>query len=370
MSWLYGILCLIFLIIFHEFGHFIAAKICGVKVESFSVGFGPVIFHKTINGTDYRLSLIPLGGYCGLKGEKDFQTAIEEKLPEISGEPDSLFGIHPLKRAFIGFNGPFFNLIIAVLCYTIFNLIGFSYKTFTNQILVPESTMEGVSSIAKDAGVLSGDVILAINNNATENFDDIRQELVKRPDEEIVLKIDRNGTILEIKLHSELDKETGAGKIGIMADTSKIIECHTPKYNIFTAFGKGIADTGNTIGVTFKSIKILFKGVNLKNTVSGPIRTTDILGSTIQSGFNIDAKTGFLSLFELVAIISASLAIMNLLPIPVLDGGMILIALIECITRRKVKPSVQYYIQFIGLAFIILLMVIGLYGDISYFFNK
>ena len=96
MKWLYGILCLFFLIIFHEFGHFLAAKLFGVKVESFSVGFGPILFHRTVNGTDYRLSLIPLGGYCGMKGEKDFQKAIEEKLNEVQGEPDSLYGIHPL----------------------------------------------------------------------------------------------------------------------------------------------------------------------------------------------------------------------------------------------------------------------------------
>ena len=111
MKWLYGLLCLFFLIIFHEFGHFIAAKLFGVKVESFSVGFGPVLLHKKIRGTDYRLSLIPLGGYCGLKGEKDFQNAIENGLSEIVGEPDSLYGIHPFKRALIGFFGPFFNFI-------------------------------------------------------------------------------------------------------------------------------------------------------------------------------------------------------------------------------------------------------------------
>lgn len=370
MSWLYGILCLIFLIIFHEFGHFIAAKICGVKVESFSVGFGPVLLHKTINGTDYRLSLIPLGGYCGLKGEKDFQNALDAKLSEITGEKDSLYGIHPLKRAFIGFNGPFFNIILAVIGYFLINLIGYNYTTFSNQIKLPDENMEGVSTVAKDAGILSGDKIIAVNKIETNTFDDIRKELIQRPDEDILLKIDRNGTILEIMVHSELDKDTGAGKIGIMNDISQVIQLHTPKYNIFQAFGKGVKDTWEMMTLTIKSLKILFKGVNLKNTVSGPIRTTDMLGSTIQAGFAIDAKTGFLSLFEFVALISVSLAIMNLLPIPVLDGGLILIALIEAITRKKIKPSIQYYIQFIGLAFILLIFIIGIYGDISYFINK
>lgn len=370
MSWVYGILCLVFLIIFHEFGHFIAAKICGVKVESFSVGFGPVLLHKNFHGTDYRLSLIPLGGYCGLKGEKDFQKALDEKLPEINGEKDSLYGIHPLKRAFIGFNGPFFNLIIAVLGFFLINLIGFDYQTTTNHILIPDSSIEGFVSVAKDAGLKDGDRILYVNKKETTNFDEIATEIRQRPDEDILLVIDRNGTNLEITVHSVLDKDTGMGKIGITNDISKIMTVHTPKYNVFQAFGKGITDTGNMIGLTFKSLKILFKGINLKNAVRGPLSTTDMLGSSIQSGFSVNAKIGFITMFEFVALISVSLAIMNLLPIPVLDGGLILIALIEALFRKKIKPSIQYYIQFIGLGFIFILFIIGLYGDISYFMSK
>ena len=112
MKWIYGLLCLFFLILFHEFGHFIAAKIFGVKVEAFSIGFGPVLLHKKIKGTDFRLSLFPLGGYCNMKGEKDFQKALEENKKEISGDFDSLYGIHPVKRAVIGFAGPFFNFLL------------------------------------------------------------------------------------------------------------------------------------------------------------------------------------------------------------------------------------------------------------------
>ena len=112
MNIVYGFLCLFFLILFHEFGHFLAAKKFGVKVESFSIGFGPVLLHKKYKGTDYRLSLIPLGGYCGMKGEKDFQKSLEAKLDHIEAEEDSLYGIHPVKRAVIAFAGPFFNLFL------------------------------------------------------------------------------------------------------------------------------------------------------------------------------------------------------------------------------------------------------------------
>lgn len=369
MSFLYGFLCLIFLILFHEFGHFVAAKIIGVKVESFSIGFGPVLFHKKIHDTDFRISLLPLGGYCGMKGENDFQKAIEENLTEIVADKDSFYGVHPFKRAFIAFNGPLFNFIFAVIGYTIINLIGYSYQVPTNKILIPTQE-ESKISIAKEAGILSGDKIIQINGNKIEDWNDILSNVIISPDEDLIITVDRDGTIIDFNLHSYMDKSDGSGKIGIKADTSELIEKRTPDYSFFPALGQGFLDTINIIKVTFKSIKILFKGVELKNSMSGLLRTTDMLGSSVQAGFSQNIKSGFISMFELMAIISVSLFIMNLLPIPVLDGGLILIALIEGIIRKKIKPKTQYYIQFIGIAFIILCFVLALYCDISYFTNR
>ena len=142
MKWIIGLILLIFIIIFHELGHFIAAKICGVKVESFSVGFGPVLLHKKFHDTDYRLSLIPLGGYCGMKGEKDFQRAIEENLSEIPADKDSLYGIHPVKRALIGFAGPFFNFIFAFLAYSLISGIGYKFYTYSNKVIMLDEVYE------------------------------------------------------------------------------------------------------------------------------------------------------------------------------------------------------------------------------------
>lgn len=101
-----GLLILSFLIFFHELGHFLAARLCGVKVEAFSIFMGPILLHKKIGGTDYRLSLLPIGGYCQMKGEKEFTKAIEEGLGYVPGEKDSLYGTHPLKRALIGLPAP------------------------------------------------------------------------------------------------------------------------------------------------------------------------------------------------------------------------------------------------------------------------
>ena len=370
MKWLYGLLCLFFLIIFHEFGHFIAAKLFGVKVESFSVGFGPVLLHKTFRGTDYRLSLIPLGGYCGMKGENDFKTAVEQNLTEIGGDKDSLFGVHPIKRAAIGFAGPFFNFIFAVFCLSLINGIGYTYYSYSNKIILSDELYENSCTAAKEAGILTGDKIVSINGKSTTDFSQIVEEVSICPDEDINITVDRDGTELSFVVHSVMDKETGTGKIGVAADTQNLLELHTPEYNFFEAIGHGFLDTFEYIGLTFKSIAILFKGVDLKNAVGGPARVTEMLGSTAKEGFSAGFKVGFISLAQLMAIISISLFIMNLLPVPVLDGGLILIALIETLSRRKVPPKVQYYIQFIGFAFIGILFIIGLIGDVNYFITK
>lgn len=367
MKWLYGLLCLFFLIVFHEFGHFLAAKLFGVKVESFSVGFGPILIHKKIHGTDYRLSLFPLGGYCGMKGEKDFQNAIEAKLPQIEAEKDSLYGIHPLKRALIGFAGPFFNFFFAFIAYSLISGIGYKYYTYSNSILINENI---TSSVAKDAGLESGDIITSINGKVTNDFSDLIQEISVRPDEDLILTVDRNGQNLSFTLHSEMDKATGSGKIGIAADTSKILEKESKKYSFFPALGHGFLESCNSVILTIKSIGLLFKGVDLDNAVSGPARVTEMLGTTVKEGFSAGFKQGLIALLSLMAIISISLFIMNLLPIPILDGGLILIAIIEFVFHKKINPKIQYYIQFIGLAFIALLFIIGLQGDIKYFLNK
>lgn len=370
MKWLYGLLCLIFLILFHEIGHFIAAKIFGVKVETFSIGFGPVLFHKKIKGTDYRISLLPLGGYCGMKGQDDYKRAVEENLSEIQTDSDSLYGVHPLKRAAIGFSGPFFNFILSIVFLSLVAGIGYEYQTASNKIILANELYENASYAAKNAGLLTGDKIIKINNKIIQDFNDIIWEVSVHPDEEIYVEIERNGEILHFLIHTDLNKETGSGQIGVAADMNNIITKHTPHYNFFTSIIQGTKDTCKYVSATIKGIGTLFKGIDLKNAVSGPAQITEMLGSTVKAGFSSNVKLGFVSIFNLMSIISISLFIMNLLPFPVLDGGLILVALIEAITHKKLKPKIQFYIQFIGIAFIAILFVLAISSDISYFINK
>jgi regulator of sigma E protease len=449
LSIIYGLLGLGFIVFIHELGHFIAAKIFGVTVESFSVGMGPILLHKTIKETDYRLSLIPLGGYCGMKGQKDFQIALDEKLESIQGEKDSFYGIHPLKRALIAFAGPFFNFLFASFAFMIISMIGYSYYTSQNKIILANEIYPEMESVASNAGLKTGDKILSINEKETPYFTDIYEAISVSANQEIDLTIERNQEIFNVQVTPSLNKETGAGVLGIIswtdplidfveenspaydaglqsgdlileingnpikntADYNKIVsnlanfsmkvlrdgkeilieniipqnnseenktsigigffaeKVQSKKYSLFPAIINGFVEAGKTTALTFKSLGLLFQGIDLTKAVSGPLRITVMLGDTAKEGFSAGFSTGIITVFNFLALISISLFIMNLLPIPILDGGLILFALIEAITKRQISPRIQYYVQFIGIAFILVLFAFAMFGDISYIIN-
>lgn len=369
MRILIGILCLCFLIFFHELGHFLAAKLFKVKVESFSIGFGPKLFHKTIKGTDYRLSLFPIGGYCGIKGEKDFRKALEEKLPEITGEPDSMYGVHPIKRALIGFAGPLFNLIFTIFALTVISLSGYTTMTFSNRIIIASEIDSSYESPAAQAGLQTGDFIISVNEKTTEDFSDLLTQISSRPDEDLSITVKRDEKIMTFKVHSLIDKDSGIGKIGVAADNSTLHEKQIPGKNFFAATIDSFCETFEMANLIFKGFSTLFKGINIQNSVSGPARVADMLGQVAEDSAQSGAKVLFINLLNFLAIISLSLFIMNLLPIPILDGGLILFALIETIIRKKIHPKVYYYVQFVGLFFIGILFIIGISGDFVYFKN-
>lgn len=365
-----GLVFLFFLIFFHELGHFIAAKIFGVKVEAFSVGFGPVLLHRKKGDTDYRFSLIPVGGYCAMKGEKDFQKSLDAGLDHIEAEKDSMYGVHPFKRLLIAFAGPFFNLFFAFFALTCISLIGYTYYSYSNKIDVPDETNNAeIKSVAKEAGIQSGDTIIKINGKKTEDFSDLVEQISTKPDQDIMLTVLRDNNELEFNVHTEMDKKSGIGKIGIIARTDSLEKKEKKPKWILPAVAEGFTETGKYSFLTIKGFATLFKGVDLNETVSGPARIADMMGQAVKESFGDSLKTGIVNTLSFMAVISISLGIMNLLPIPVLDGGLILFAFIELVFRRKLSPKILYYIQFVGIAFIAVMFVIGINGDIHYFVN-
>lgn len=446
---LIGLIILSIMVFIHELGHFIAAKLCGVVVESFSIGWGPVLFKKKKGDTEYRISAIPMGGYCGMKGEKAFQQAIEEKLPAVPKKEGELYGVHPFKRIIIAFAGPFANYISAVLALAIVSAIGSSYYTSSNKIAPVYYYNEADDSPAREADLRMGDVILSINGEKTETFADIVRLIVPEAKEEVTLEIEREGQILTKKLRPKLDPKTGAGiigfysfipleidsvkpsssaelaglkkgdlitevngievantvdlnraldglsektaELGILRDGNKItktvnlirtekgidlglniknIKVEIPGTGFFKSIMNGFVLTHKSFVLTFKSLGLLFKGVDFRQAVSGPVRITHMLGDVAAQGFKAGFLIGLSDILNFVSIISISLFIMNLLPIPILDGGLILFAFIEFIFRRQIHPKVLYYVQFIGIAFIGIVFIFALWGDIGYFLGR
>ena len=446
IKFLIGLPVLGIVVFIHELGHFIAAKLCGVSVESFSIGWGPVLLHKKFGTTDYRLSAIPIGGYCGMKGEHAFREAYEKKLSSVPKEEGSLFAAHPFKRILIAFAGPFANLLLAAAALAMISGLGRTYYTTDNRIVPVYRLDPSDESPARTAGLQIGDRILQINGEKTANFTDIQQIIALHPEESLTMMIERGGEQLSTTIRPTLNKKTGAGQVGIYryvpleiasvrkdsaADLAGIkagdrltgidgtaldnqmtliyfFRDYTQKTALFelirdgerielpvnlvrtengsvdlglnweyitvtekgtgfiASLRQGIVQTGELTAVTLKSLGLLFKGVSMTDAVAGPVRISSMIGSLAADGFSENVQAGLVNIAEIVAVICVSLFLMNLLPIPILDGGLIFNAFIECIVRRQIPPRVLYYLQFVGFAFISVLFFFALWADILY----
>lgn len=364
MTIIIGIIFLGILVFLHEMGHFFASKISGVKVVAFSIGMGPVIFHKEWLGTDWRLSLLPFGGYCAMKGEKDFEESFNAN---IILEKDSFYGVKAIYRAFIGFAGPFANFLFSVFAFFVIGLTGYTYFSATNQIRLATEAYPEMHSAAADAGLKSGDRIIKINNKEILDFSDLYKEVAIHPDEDIIVLIDRNGEQIEFSVHTDLNKSTGEGKIGVMSDSSSIERKEARRYSFFPAIGHGFSETFRLIYLSVKGITTLFKGVNVSESVAGPARITSMMGETAKSGFSYGFRNGIVSVLQFMALISISLFIMNLLPVPVLDGFLVLTSIIEAIFGVRVSPKVRNIVQYLGIALIAMLFLLAMTGDFHYF---
>ena len=446
VKFLIGLPVLGIVVFIHELGHFIAAKLCGVSVESFSIGWGPVLLHKKFGTTDYRLSAIPIGGYCGMKGEHAFREAYEKKLSSVPKEEGSLFAAHPFKRMLIAFAGPFANLLLAAAALAMISGLGRTYYTTDNRVVPVYRLEPSDESPARTAGLQIGDRILQINGEKTANFADIQQIIALHPEESLTMIIERGSEQLSTTIRPTLNKKTGAGQVGIYryvpleitsvrkdsaADLAGIkagdrltgidgtaldnqmaliyfFRDYTQKTALFelirdgerielpvnlvrtengsvdlglnwayitvtekgtgfiASLRQGIVQTGGLTAVTLKSLGLLFKGVSMTDAVAGPVRISSMIGSLAADGFSENTRAGFVNIAEIVAVICVSLFLMNLLPIPILDGGLIFTAFIECIVRRQIPPRVLYYLQFVGFAFIAVLFFFALWADILY----
>ena len=206
-----GIFGLGLVVFFHESGHFMAAKLCGVKVLTFSIGWGKKLFSFRKGDTEYCISLLPMGGYCKMKGEEilDDDTVYEDNHDSLSTAP-------AWKKAIIYFAGPFMNLVFAIICFSIVWMGGITTTSPPNRIvLASEYAQESGPFAADQAGLKTGEYITAVNGKSIEHFQDLREAIATKAQEKLDMTVDRDGEIIKLAITPKLDKSTGAGQVGI-----------------------------------------------------------------------------------------------------------------------------------------------------------
>ncbi|QER41524.1 RIP metalloprotease RseP [Thermodesulfobacterium sp. TA1] len=336
------------LIFVHELGHFIAAKLMGVKVEVFSLGFGPKILGFKKGETEYRVSAFPLGGYVKLYGEHP------ETLPSVV-EKDKAFAFKKTwQKAFIVVSGPLANFILPVLLFWFLFWVSGSYllSTKIGEVL-PDSP-------AEKAGLAPGDEIIEVNGKRVKSFDELVLYLKsKETVNEVLLKIKRGSQVLEVKLVPEtkegynvFGKKTHVPFIGVKS-TQEIVH---QKHGFIEAFKLAIEKVIDITTLTFIALFKLFTGDLPFSTLGGPITIGKMAGDT--------AKLGFYPLLSFTALLSVNLGIINLLPLPMLDGGHLVIFSIEAIRRKPLSLKTQELIFKIGFFIIIALSIAVFYNDI------
>lgn len=341
-----SIIALALLIVFHELGHFLAARACGIGVSTFSIGFGPEILGYTSrSGTRWKLSTIPLGGYI-----VPLQT--DNPSPETATGRNMEYSQASLLRRFITIAaGPTFSIILAYPL--IFGAVSTSHVQIATNII--ETVAPG--SPAEKAGLLPGDTITSINNHpiSTKNAGEIHQIIITRDHQPTPMGVLRNGTALTLN-PIPLPNKRLDGQPGIDIDLKTI---DAPPLTFWETCKVSFASTNELIARTFRGLIHLFGHVqDLATNVSGPIGMTTVTSEAV--------TTSTSSTLMILALITINLGITNLLPIPLADGGRMLFILIEAIIRRPISKEAEERSIRYSIAFLLLLMFVGAFNDISH----
>ena len=378
MTVVYAIIVLGILIFVHELGHFLLAKLMGVSVEKFSLGFGPKLIGKKIGETEYLLSAFPLGGYVKMFGEGGFieggeqdprpedensptGATAEPVLRELTEEEKSRSFAHKpvLARIAIVMAGPVFNLLFAWLIFIVLCMMGI--PTVTTKI--GEALKDKPAS---KAGMQKGDVITAINNKPIKRWEQIAEGVAASKGQPLTLTIKREARDISFTITPEprVSKNLFGEKIdGYAIGVASAGEVVTEHFNPFQAVIKGTEQTWKVIDLTFMSLVKMVQRVVPMDSVGGPIMIAKMAGE--------QASAGGASFLAFMALLSINLGVLNLLPVPVLDGGHLLFYVMELIFRRPVPQKIREYAQQIGMVLLLGLMVLAFYNDIiRYFFNR
>ena len=357
-GWIIPFLFLLSIVVFfHELGHFLIARLCGVRVLTFSVGFGREIAGFTDRyGTRWKLSWIPLGGYVKFFGDADAASVPDETAVASMTEAErrqSFFHQPVGRRAAVVAAGPIANFILAIAIFAVmFALYGRQTTTAQVDAVQPDSA-------AAAAGFQPGDVVLAIDGRAIENFSDMQQIVSASAGRTLSFRIDRGGTPMTLAATPPLKRgKDGFGNNschGLLGVTRATTEVKTEHVEPLSAVWLGAKQTWSIIDRTFSFIGGIFAGRECADQLGGPIRIAQISGQV--------ATQGFMPVLQLAGLLSVSIGLLNLFPIPLLDGGHLLFYGIEAARGRPLSAKVQEIGFRIGFAIVAMLIIFTVFND-------
>ena len=326
------------IVLFHELGHFVAARLNGIEVDEFALGMGPLLFSKEYKGTRYCIRAFPIGGAC-MMGEDD----------EATGEEGNFHSKPVWARIMVITAGPVFNFIMAfVLSVILTVMVGYDPPT------VSEISQ---GSPAKEAGLQAGDRIVRMGNKKIHIFREISAYNQFHQGETVDVTYERDGERHTVTIKPAYDEELDYYLLGVGRGANQ-------KAGFLTSLQYGAYEVKYWVCVTASGLKMLLTGRAGLDQMSGPVgivnMVDDAYTSSVSYGFSVIAA----NMMNMAILLSANLGVMNLLPIPALDGGRLVFLILEDIRRKRVPPEKEGYVHFIGFALLMVLMVVVLYNDI------
>jgi regulator of sigma E protease len=326
-----------FLVFIHELGHFLAARVCKVRILTFAFGFGPDLIKYTYKNTKYCIKAIPFGGLVSMAGENS---------KEATGSEGDYLSLEWYKKIFISFTGPFSNYILAIFLFVfVFNTWGITTISKTSSL---------VGSVIKNkpaaqAGLLSGDRIKSIDDVEVNTWSEMMETLKNKADKQAIFVVERGNYTFDVILNVDKNPATGTGVIGIAPFIEK------SKVGFFESVYLGIKAP---LSQTFMTVEYLIvKLISLeKPEVSGPVGIMQLMGDA--------TKSGLADYLKFLAVISVALGMFNLFPIPMVDGGMVVLFVIEGIIRKRISTKVVQVYNTIGLIFVIGIFIFATYSDL------
>ena len=342
MTIIIAIIILAVLILAHELGHFVVARRIGIPVHEFSLGFGHKLFSTKKDGVEYSLRLIPLGGFVRMAGEE----------PGDMNNPEGFNNRKPWEKMAVAFAGPFMNFVLAIFIFIYtFAVIGVAQPM--DAAIVGE-VMKGKPAAA--AGLKTNDRILSVNDTNIDSWEQfvntIKQNDVGAP---LEVEIDRGGAVSSITLRSVQDESTGNPIVGVYP------QIEFERQGILDAIKLGFIQTYHMTILLLGGLGMLFTGAVSTSELAGPVGITNMVGEA--------ARGGIVYLLSFTAFLSINLGIINLLPIPALDGSRIGFAVLEAVRRKPMDPEKEGFIHWIGFLFLMLIIVFATYNDIVRLFK-